>query len=101
MDHAIPASLGGTNAIHSYVLACARCNGDEKREEPWASFLERKSQQGGELQSRRKRIEEWISASASTLIDAETRTHANEIIEAALASFDKSVAEMRRLRREA
>lgn len=42
MDHLIPVQCGGTNHISNRVLSCPRCNGDEKREEDWKNFLERK-----------------------------------------------------------
>jgi HNH endonuclease len=102
-DHAVPAALGGTNAIRSFVLACARCNGDEKREEPWELFLTKKCPSVEVLESRRRQIRDWISPLnvALMLSDSETEARAKEIIDTALASFDKSVGDMRRLRRRA
>jgi hypothetical protein len=46
------------------VLACARCNGDEKRERPWQEFLLEKSADAGVLAERRARIEEWVAQHA-------------------------------------
>ena len=102
MDHAISSSLGGTNAIHSHVLACDRCNGDEKREELWESFLQKKCPSQDVLALRSKRICDWISVQhkSSALSDPDMQVRANAIIDAALESFEKSVADMRKLRRE-
>ena len=105
IDHAISSSLGGTNAIHSHVLACDRCNGDEKREEPWELFLQKKCTSQGTSQDvlalRSKRICDWISVQhkSSALSDPDMQVRANAIIDAALESFDKSVADIRKLRR--
>src|SRR3954447_10339878 len=39
MDH---ATAGGGNHLGNLILACSVCNGDEKLDEDWRSFLERK-----------------------------------------------------------
>ncbi len=46
------------------VTACARCNGDEKRERPWQEFLVEKSGNDRVLADRRTRIEEWVAQHA-------------------------------------
>jgi len=43
MDHVVSSALGGSNSIYNHVLSCSRCNGDEKKEESWQSFLTRKA----------------------------------------------------------
>lgn len=103
LDHAVSTALGGTNSVHSHVLACGRCNGDEKREESWESFLPKKCPTQEVLAARRTRICEWLALGVveTQPADAERRRRAMEIIDQALASFDTSVAEMRRLRRNA
>lgn len=100
LDHAVPAALGSTNSIHSHVLACNRCNGDEKRQESWEAFLTKKCSAPDILNSRRSRIVEWLmmkDASRRT-IDPNVQRRAQAVIDEALASFDDSVAKMRRLR---
>src|SRR6266540_1965888 len=42
IDHLIPTTSGGTNHISNRALSCPPCNGDEKREEDWGTFLNRK-----------------------------------------------------------
>jgi len=54
----------GGNGPGNRVLACARCNGDEKRERPWQKFLVEKSEDDGVLAERRTRIEEWVAQHA-------------------------------------
>jgi len=51
----------GGNGPSNRVLACARCNGDEKRERSWQEFLVEKSADAGVLAERRARIEEWVA----------------------------------------
>lgn len=88
LDHAIPSTLGGTNSIYSHVLACARCNGDEKRETHWERFLEQKCQDAAARCERRDRIVAWFAAGGdrSRAIDDDIHRQAQQIIEDALAS---------------
>ncbi len=100
LDHAIPASRGGTNSIYSHVLACGRCNGDEKREEAWETFLAKKCASTDILNQRRTRIIQWLSMtdSGTRSKNEDIRLRAQAIIESAIASFDRSVSEMKCLR---
>jgi hypothetical protein len=61
MDHLVPHTRGGTNHFGNRVLACAVCNGDEKRDEPWEEFLARKSQDTATHAQRREKIEAWVA----------------------------------------
>lgn len=98
LDHAVSAVSGAGNAIHSHVLACGRCNGDEKREESWETFLAKKCS-AELLGKRRDRIEQWLAkADPNPRHVEDVRRRARQIIDAALTSFDQSVVEMRRLR---
>jgi len=56
--HVAHLNSNGENGTGNRVLACARCNGDEKRERPWQEFLAEKSADDGVLAERRTRIEE-------------------------------------------
>ena len=100
LDHAVPAALGGTNSIYNHVLACGRCNGDEKREESWETFLAKKCSSPDILNSRRGRIVEWMMMRDVNrrVVDPNTQRRAQAVIDEALASFDKAVSEMRRLK---
>lgn len=97
MDHVDSSALGGSNRVHNHVLACAKCNGDEKREEHWISFLTRKA--GSNAEERRMRIEAWAArGSKAPGIDPAVRAQAEAIIERTLGSFDDAVSQLRRLR---
>lgn len=97
LDHLVPSAEGGSNNIHNHALSCAKCNGDEKREEAWESFLERKAESPSVLMLRKSKIEKWISLAPPNKIDESIKRQANSIVEEALDNFDKSVAKMREL----
>ena len=58
--HTDHAERDGGNHIGNLVLACGRCNGDEKRDEPWREFLRRKAPDAEALQQREERILAWF-----------------------------------------
>lgn len=101
LDHILPHSAGGTNDIHNHVLACARCNGDEKREEDWRSFLERKVELAEIREERSTRIRNWMQlAPANRLtLSSQERQAVDSIVTRALQSFDTAVDELRAMRR--
>ncbi|MEQ1801542.1 MAG: HNH endonuclease signature motif containing protein [Gammaproteobacteria bacterium] len=100
IDHVVPSASGGTNDIHNHVLSCARCNGDEKREESWETFLARKATSGPVYQERRAHIQVWLNKASPTqrTLSPTSRAQADAIIEQALGSFDCAVKELRALR---
>ncbi len=98
LDHLVPIAEGGSNSIHNHALSCAKCNGDEKREESWESFLKRKAESSSLRILRKTKIEQWISLTPANERDETFKRQANHIIEEAKESFDKSVAKMRELR---
>lgn len=99
LDHVVPSSEGGTNSIYNHVLSCARCNGDEKREESWESFLRRRVPDSAKSLSRKQRIESWLSqAPSQSILDSERRREAEAIVSEALESFDAAVEKLRTLR---
>jgi hypothetical protein len=99
LDHVVSAALGGSNCIHNHVLACARCNGDEKREEFWESFLAKKAAGPALAAERHGQISSWIGRSATVSAGPELRAKADTIINQALADFDAAVGELRELRK--
>ena len=74
------------------------CNGDEKREESWLSFLEKKSGNRQIFTERKEKIESWLSLIPSSKFEPEIVGEAERIIEEAIKSFEKSVKKMRELR---
>lgn len=99
IDHVVSSALGGTNCIYNYVLSCARCNGDEKREEPWESFLAKKASDSSVMAKRHALISDWLQRGDAESLPAEVNTEANTIIKQALADFDSAVIAMRELRK--
>lgn len=99
LDHLISSTEGGTNNIHNFVLACARCNGDEKRDESWVSFLERKSDSMLTNIKRKEKIECWSTRAPVSELSSEFSVELAGILKEALDDFDASVKKMRDLRK--
>jgi len=100
LDHVCSTSEGGGNSIHNHVLSCARCNGDEKREESWVTFLARKVTDPRIASVRKARIQEWLSREqTSPIFDPVKKQNAEAVIAAAIKSFDEAVEQLRRIRR--
>jgi len=97
LDHLVPATESGSNNIHNHALSCARCNGDEKREESWQFFLEKKAKTPTLLKSRKEKIENWISLGPQKERDKGFNSEVNTIIEEAIENFEQSVTKMREL----
>ena len=100
LDHMLAASEGGSNSIHNFALSCAKCNGDDKREESWDTFLKRTAPSPSVYENNHKAIEHWLSLSERSSFDEAFMLKANAIVENALLKFDESVKEMRSLRDE-
>jgi hypothetical protein len=101
IDHLKSTASGGVNNIHNHALSCGRCNGDEKREESWQTFLIRKAT-GAELQRRRARIEEWLIQSPKiTKFNPQVTAEIEAITKGAFKSFDTAVERLREIRRRA
>lgn len=99
LDHVVSAAAGGSNGIHNHVLACASCNGDEKRQEEWRSFLSRKAESPHAALERGERIEAWLAQAKPSEVSPEVRRQAEAIIAEAVASYEQAVARVRALRR--
>jgi hypothetical protein len=57
LDHAV---AGGGNQIGNMVLSCASCNGDEKLDMHWRTFLDQKVTDPNIRTERAARIGRWI-----------------------------------------
>lgn len=99
LDHVVASSSGGTNDIHNHVLACGRCNGDEKREGSWQSFLARKVTDQTEATQRQGHIQAWLDRAEGRSMDADVGARAEAIIAQALRNFDAAVEQLRALRK--
>jgi hypothetical protein len=60
-DHLVARAAGGSNHPANLVLACGRCNGDERRNADWRSFLAAKCRTPRELEERSERISTWVA----------------------------------------
>jgi hypothetical protein len=98
LDHIVSSSAGGTNEIYNRVLSCPKCNGDDKRDEPWQEFLKRTVSDSGLLKTRHAIISNWIARSTRTTLNEEMCEEARRIVEASLLAYDRSVAAIRKLR---
>lgn len=98
LDHLVPSSEGGTNSIFNHALSCAKCNGDEKREEKWDSFLKKKAEDEDVYRLRKSHIEGWLQKAPKGMNDPEFILMRESIINKALSDFDSSVAKMRELK---
>ena len=98
MDHVLSAAQGGTNSVHNHVLACAICNGDEKREESWEVFLAAKVQDPVQASERSARIKSWLARHDGDTLSPELQAEAEAIVAEAVGSFDEAVKKLRALR---
>jgi HNH endonuclease len=99
IDHLVPSGLGGSNALSNFVLSCGNCNGDEKREENWESFLRRKVPDNGTFRRRKRSIESWITTcSDATPCDADLLKIANREADRVISSFNAALKKVRSLK---
>ena len=100
LDHLIPSSEGGSNSIYNHALSCARCNGDERREESWESFLSQKALITSIYIERKAKIENWLALAPRSIANKAFIDEAEFIIQEAHDNFMKSVNKMRALCKE-
>jgi hypothetical protein len=99
IDHLVSTVSGGTNALANFVLACGICNGDEKREKDWQSFLGKKAADEGVYKLRSERIEKWIASCSSTNVwDPSVLTVLNQEVDHTIAAFDVALKRIRELK---
>ena len=100
LDHLLSSSLGGLNHMANRVLACGACNGDEKRDESWESFLKRKNPNGAIYAERLERIRRWMTLHAVALPRVPPEWMDVEIAKV-ITEFDKACAAIRSAARAA
>lgn len=93
-DHANP---GAGNHLGNFLLACARCNGDEKRETPWEEFLAQKCGSNEAIhRERRTRIRDWLDArTAVRNVDEPPVRAAREAVERSIEAYAEAYNELR------
>lgn len=98
-DHLVSHAEGGANTIYNSVLACAMCNGNEKRETDWKAFLRTKASSPELREQRKAAIDAWRRKGRGLApLSPVARTKAETIIATALAHFDEAVEQVRALR---
>ena len=96
IDHLVPRQSGGTNHISNLVLACNICNGDEKLDLDWRSFIQQKVPNATERQERIARIEKWIADKGGpTAISPELLASVEKVLSQVLHVFDQATKELR------
>jgi len=91
LDHADPTA---GNHLGNRVLSCGPCNGNEKREEPWESFLARKAPE--HEKQRAAKIGDWAARNPAPAVAQEPEVEAARLaVEAAIAQFDAACAGLR------
>lgn len=98
LDHVLSSAQSGCNDVHNHVLSCARCNGDEKRDQAWQDFLARKSQSAAINTARREKIEAWLAMAPACAISADADEKLHQLIGEVIAHYDEAVAQLRALR---
>ena len=98
LDHLIPSSQGGTNSVFNHALACAKCNGDQKRELTWREFLQIKATDPLVRSEREARIESWLARGATVTRATYDCGAAKAIIAEATDAYSSAVTKMRKLK---
>ncbi|MFN8658891.1 MAG: HNH endonuclease signature motif containing protein [Candidatus Obscuribacterales bacterium] len=101
MDHLMPFQETARAGLANLVLACGKCNGDEKLDSDWIEFLRlqcsKQSKDETLYETRRAKIETWIeqNSRSSAEVPPELLLEADRTIEAIFAVFDVAVADLR------
>lgn len=100
MDHLVSKNDGGLNHISNRVLACDKCNGDDKREKTWNDFLKEVSKD--EYDKRFKAINDWQGQNKLTKEEYEKisslRAKAEEIAEVLQDNVEEAFERIREIR---
>ncbi len=105
LDHLESQSAANANNSPVLVLACAKCNGDEKREKNWHEFLIEKSK--NEIASYKRRLEKikfLINKNINTKQYVNNNTYLIEAVELIIKEqerqFNMAVEKIRSLLKE-
>lgn len=94
VDH---ATTGGGNQLGNLILACSRCNGDEKLDQDWPAFLRLKTLGDiNALAERTERIESWFAQHPiRPLILSSEALQLQDEIETLIEQFHKKCNELK------
>ena len=101
-DHLLPFAEGGANDIGNFALTCAKCS-DEKKNEPWESFLRKKVSDENLFRSKKNKIEKWLKDNSEEhrLISEELRNALAAASSKVRAEIDSAVKDLKAKRRAA
>ncbi len=99
MDHLDCTAAGGGKYISNRVLACKECNGNEKRDLEWQSFLRSKSPNGSSFKKRREKIRKWQKQfpKVKPIVLYPEAQEAKVAVDAAIAQFEQAFKRFRSL----
>ena len=100
-DHIVSIDQGGFNHVSNRVPACARCNGNEKRERNWEEFLRHKCGTDQQLfNKRQQRILDWQATQAFVAepVSAAAREAWRTEVKAIAIVFDDAWQRLKRIR---
>jgi hypothetical protein len=100
-DHLLAFKNGGGSDLGNLVLACRECNGDEKRDGDWLTFLRLKNPERKAFAEKKRRIEKWMALNVAgrRMIPKRTRKAVEGAVAKAWSALDAAVAELRELKK--
>ena len=98
LDHVVADADGGSNRLCNLILSCATCNGDEKREMDWQTFLLQKCQgKTPAYQQRHNRITQWFAEQGgSAVITNQQQAQLESAFNTVNAIYSDVVAELKK-----
>lgn len=99
LDHLESVASAGSNHISNRVLACGRCNAEDKRDAQWDDFLRSICERPTTYRSRRLRITQWTSQHIAHRVDPSenARQALKEEVQRVSDCFDEAVERLRSL----
>ena len=96
--HADHLAHDGPNHISNRVLACWKCNGDEKRDMDWVAFLKKKAPDEAGFNERQQRIQAWGKANAPQIPLPAKSDIVEREIETIMVAIDAAANRLRAIR---
>lgn len=88
-DHAVSEYNGGRNHASNRVLACSKCNDNEKMQKDWREFLKSKCTDAIVLAEKTKKIEGWMNSNPAPSLDAKKKA----LVEQSIADIHALIEE--------
>lgn len=90
LDHLTSVTRNASAHRPVFVLACGECNGDQKREKDWETYLTEIDRPPKDIAARRVKILEWAAMADGLPIDSNIAEQVEQHTESALAAFNKA-----------